>query len=223
MAIHINLLAEAQALEEMRRRDPVKRAIWVGASLVAILLVWSGYLQSKAMVTRSELSRLENQLRSNTNEYQQVLLQKKKLDEANIKLDKLHQLATNRFLVGTMLDALQHTIIDEVQLVKIKTENNYAVVAELKAKTNTDGVVLNKGKPAMSTEKIIITIDAKDSSDGEKAIKYKAEIGQSPYFQSMLGKTNEVRLVNLLNTQIGTDGKKGAQFTLECKLPEKTR
>jgi hypothetical protein len=136
MAIHINLLAEAQALEEMRRRDPVKRAIWVGASLVAIVLVWSGYLQSKAMVTRSELSRLENQLRSNTNEYQQVLLQKKKLDEANIKLDKLHQLATNRFLVGTMLDALQHTTIDEVQLVKIRTENNYAVVAELKAKTN---------------------------------------------------------------------------------------
>ena len=35
MPIRINLLAEAQAAEEMRRRDPVKRALW-GASIVVV-------------------------------------------------------------------------------------------------------------------------------------------------------------------------------------------
>ena len=29
MAIRINLLAESQAAEEMRRKDPVKRAVWI--------------------------------------------------------------------------------------------------------------------------------------------------------------------------------------------------
>jgi len=38
MPIRINLLAESQALEEMRRRDPVKRAIWVGVLVVSLLL-----------------------------------------------------------------------------------------------------------------------------------------------------------------------------------------
>ena len=54
MAIHINLLAESQALEEMRRRDPVKRAIWVGAIVGALVLAWSGYLQVKLMAATSE-------------------------------------------------------------------------------------------------------------------------------------------------------------------------
>ena len=34
MPIHLNLLAEAQAAEELRRRDPVKRASFIGVSLV---------------------------------------------------------------------------------------------------------------------------------------------------------------------------------------------
>lgn len=44
MPIRLNLLAEAQAMEEMRRRDPVKRAIWVGSLLVAVALAWAGYV-----------------------------------------------------------------------------------------------------------------------------------------------------------------------------------
>ena len=39
MPIRLNLLAEAQALEESRRRDPVKRAVWAGVFLV-LALAW---------------------------------------------------------------------------------------------------------------------------------------------------------------------------------------
>ena len=47
MPIRINLLAEQQAAEELRRRDPVKRAIWVAGFFVVVVVVWSGYLQFK--------------------------------------------------------------------------------------------------------------------------------------------------------------------------------
>jgi len=47
MPIRINFLAEQQAQEEERRRDPVKRAAWVAAAWVGLLLVWGGYLQAK--------------------------------------------------------------------------------------------------------------------------------------------------------------------------------
>ena len=58
MPIRINLLAEAQAAEEMRRKDPVKRSIWVGSFLVFLVLLWGFSLQVKIMVTRSEMSAL---------------------------------------------------------------------------------------------------------------------------------------------------------------------
>ena len=136
MAIHINLLAESQALEEMRRRDPVKRAIWVGAIVGALVLAWSGYLQAKAMVMRGEVTRLEAQTKARETAYKQIREHEKKLEEANNKLMSLQRLATNRFLNGTVLDALQHTTVDDVQLMHLKIANDYEPIAEIKAKTN---------------------------------------------------------------------------------------
>ena len=59
MPIRLNLLAEAQAAEELRRRDPVKRAIWIGALILAAMLVWSSSRQLQVMLASSELNRLE--------------------------------------------------------------------------------------------------------------------------------------------------------------------
>jgi len=223
MPIHINLLAESQALEEMRRRDPVKRAIWVGGILGALVLAWSGYLQTKVMVVRSEVSRLEAQGQAHEAAYEQIRENEKKLAEANNKLISLQRLATNRFLNGTVLDALQHTTVDDVQLVHFKTANDYDPIAEIKAKTNSATGRIIPAKPPMVTEKIIVTLDGKDNSGGEQVIKFKEAIGDCSYFQSVLGKTNEVRLTNIQPPQSGPDGKNFRLFTLECRYPERTR
>lgn len=220
MPIRINLLAEAQALEEMRRRDPVKRAIVFGALFGTAILVYAGYLQTKAIVAKSEVNRLEGQLRAKSTDYQQVIENRKKLDDAMQKLTKLQELATNRFLNGTVLDALQHTTVDDVQLVHLKTDHVYVPAEETKPKTNANGHI-TPGKPPSVTEKVILTLEAKDGSGGEQAIKYKQAISDCSYFQAVLGKTNEVRLTNLSPNQTGADGKSFVQFTLECRYPEK--
>jgi len=225
MAIHINLLAESQALEEMRRRDPVKRAIWVGAIVGALVLAWSGYLQTKAMVVSGEVSRLEAQAQAHEAAYKQIREHEKKLEEANNKLVSLQRLATNRFLNGTVLDALQHTTVDDVQLVHFKTANDYEPIAEIKAKTNATTGHITPAKPPMVTEKITVTLDGKDNSGsgGDQVVKFKEAIGDCSYFQSVLGRTNEVRLTNIQPPQSGQDGKSFRLFTLECRYPERTR
>ena len=73
MPIRLNLLAEAQAAEETRRRDPVKRAMWISALIIVAILVWSSSLQLQAMLGHSEVSRLEGQINSHTNEYRLAL------------------------------------------------------------------------------------------------------------------------------------------------------
>ena len=107
MPIRINLLAETQAAEDVRRRDPVKRVVWVAVFLVCLVLVWISSLQVKIMTTNSTLGSLEGRLNSRTNQYNQVLKNQKKLAEAKSSLAALASLVTNRFLQATALDALR--------------------------------------------------------------------------------------------------------------------
>jgi hypothetical protein len=222
MPIRINLLAEAHALEEMRRRDPVKRAVWIGVCLVLVVLAWSSSLQLKAMIAKGDLTRVTAQISTRTNEYQLVLANQKKLSDMNQKLVALQQLATNRFLKGTLLDALQHTTIDDVQLMRLRTEETFIYSEEIKAKTNANDRII-PGKPASVTEKVVVTLESKDSSayPGDQVNRLQQLIGESTYFQSVLGKTNQVRLANLSPPQVGE--KPFVLFSLECRYPEKTR
>lgn len=222
MPIRINLLAEQQALEEERRRDPVKRAIWIGAFLVALMLIWSMSLLGESMLGKSELSRFQVDRNSRTNEYRQILENKKRLDDIHFKLAALHRLATNRFLVGNLLNALQQGPADEVQLTHLKIDQNYVLVDEIKA---TTGENPTPAKPATATEKITLSLDAKDnSSDAGAGIgKYQEALSRLPYFLNALGKPLELKLQQRGTPQTDADGRVTVFFRLECRFPDKTR
>jgi len=216
MPIRINLLAESQALEEMRRRDPVKRAIRVAVLLGVLMLVWAGYLATRIMSVKNEVSRLQAQHQARTNDFHQVIANRKKWEDANEKLDRLLQLTTNRFLNGTLLDALQHVSVENVQLTRIKILHDYSTVEETKTKKDAEGNIITRGKPGSATEKVVLTLEGKDNSGGEQTIKYRDAIARSPYFQAMVGK-NDVILKK-------SEPQAGAMlFTIECKFPEKAR
>jgi len=223
MPIRINLLAEAQALEELRRRDPVKRAIWAGILLVLTVLVWSSSLWLKGLIGKSELNHLQVALDTHTNDYQRVMANQQKLSDVRHKLAALQQLATNRFLNGNMLNALQRATVDDVCLTRLKTSQIYTLSEGTQPSTNNDRII--PGKPAMATEKITLTLEAKDFSPnpGDAIPKFKDTVANTPYFQQMLGKGNEVRLKDYGTPQTGPDGRPFRTFTLECLYPEKTR
>jgi hypothetical protein len=224
MPIRINLLAEAQAIEDLRRRDPVKRAIWVGAGLAIVVLAFSISLQLKAAFANHELRRVASQLSTRTNEFQQVMANQRKLADVNRRLSMLQQMATNRMLHGTLLNALQRTAMDDVQLTRLRTDESYIYNEEVKTKTNSNDRVI-PGRPASVTERIVVTLEAKDSgaNPGDQVNRFKQTVNQSPYFQEVLGKSTGVRLANLSPPQTGPDGKPFVLFTLECRYPDKTR
>ena len=222
MPLRLNLLAEAQATEDMRRRDPAKRVIWAAVLLIASMLVWSSSLFLKSMLADKELGTVQIQMNTRTNQYQHVLDSQKKAAEIKMKLSALHELATNRFLNGTLLNALQQTTGEDVQLVHLKVEQLYVPVEEIKPRTDT-------GKPlpfkrASVTEKIVVTLDGKDlSPSGEQYDKFRDVLASHPYFQGALGKTNGVTLKSFLPATASDPGKNFVQFTLECRYAEKKR
>lgn len=223
MPIRLNLLAEAQVEEELRRRDPVKRATWMGALLIVAVLIWSSSLKVENMMSNVELNRLEAQLSSHTNDYRQVLENQKKFNEVSGKLGALYQLATNRFLNGNLLNALQQATADNVQLIKFRCEELYTLTEATKAQTNGNSVI--PGKPATVTEKIILSLDAKDSSakPGDSIENFKDGLSRTPYFQKYTGKSSQFILLNLGMPQTSPEGKSFVVFNLQFIYPEKLR
>src|SRR5271169_832462 len=152
MPIRINLLAEAAALEEQRRRDPVKRTALAGILVVLILIAFSSWLQLQVMILKGEVTKVDSQIATRSKEFQQVLDDQRNLTDVTGRLGMLHEMATNRLLYGTLLNALQKNVIDDVQLTRFRTEQSYVLSEGTKSKTNGDNRVI-AGRPASVTEK----------------------------------------------------------------------
>ena len=192
MPIRINLLAEAQATEDSRRRDPVKRMIVLGVFAAALMLLWWSWLQLRVIVANRNLSQVEAQIQSRTNTSQLVLISQAKMIGANEKLAALQKLSQSRFLQGNLLNALQQTTVDGVQLLRLHVDQTYFTTEGTAPKTN--GTRVTPGQPGTVTEKIVVSLDARDysSNPGDQVKKFKEAISQQPYFQAALNKTNGV-------------------------------
>ena len=224
MPIRLNLLAEAQAVEEQRRKDPVKRAIWTAVLLIAAVLAWASSLQLKAIVSNSALSAIVADMNACTNEYKLVVEMQKKTGEMTQKLVALQTLSANRFLNGSLLNALQQTTVENVEFVHLRLNQTYQLAEETKPRTN--GVNVIPGTPAKVTENLVLTLDGADSSPnpGEQVAKMKDTISTHTYFQENLDNTNPVLWKNSSSPQISPDtGKAIVTFTLECRYSEKSR
>lgn len=224
MPIRLNLLAEALATEDMRRRDPVKRAIFGGALLVALALVWSSSLVLEGMLATSGLSQVDSEIQTRTNEYSLVTANLKKIADAQKKLDALQHLSASRFLQGDFLNALQQIYVPNVKFMRFRVDQAYLYKEGTPTQTNNFGNVII-GRPAVATEKIMLSLDARDSSanPGDQVNKFKDSVIKPLYFQTRLDKTNGLRLSNLTAPQIGPDGRPYVLFTLECRYTDQTR
>lgn len=226
MPIRINLLAEAHAAEESRRKDPVKRGIYGAVCVVSCVLIWALTLQLKIVAAKHELRTLETKWKAIYKDYQVAVDKRRRSLEVEQKLGALQALNTNRFLWGNALNAFQQTLngVDEVQVVRFKTEQAYHLQEEIKPRTNSTSVI--PGKPASSTEKVTVTVEAIDYSmpAGNLVNRYKEAIAGVDYFQKSLQKTNGVLLTTLSPPQTSPSVKNPfVNFTLQCYFPEKSR
>jgi len=223
MPIHINLLAEAQAAEELRRRDPVKRAIFIAISLVAVFLVWSAAVAALQMEANASYTGVQTGIDARTNAYSHVMVDKRKLDLDMARLNALKKFQAARFLQGNLLNALQEATVDGVQLTGLHLEQTYFLAEGTENQTNDDRIIL--GRPSTVKERITLHLDARDFSanPGDQINKFVATIAKEPYFAAMLDKTNAIELTSPPSSPMSDNGKTYVTFSLECHFPEQTR
>src|SRR5262245_28385734 len=160
MPIRINLLAETLAAEEERRKDPVKRGMLAAIVVVSLVVLWAASLQVKIFSASARLSRLQTQWKSIEKNYQVAVDAQRRAIEAEQRLLALHQMTTNRFLWGNALNGFQQTLgtLQDVRVVKLKTEQTYVVNEGTPNRTNATSVI--PAKPPTATERIKMTIKA---------------------------------------------------------------
>jgi hypothetical protein len=223
MPIRINLLAEAIAEEELRRRDPVKRAIYIGAFLVVLSFVWFSSSWLVSMEAKHSLNEVQSAVQTHSNEWVQVQMNLGKVADTQKRLDALQKLSNARFLQGNLMNALQHLYVPNVQLTRVKVDQNYTLNAGSPAAKKDSATI--PAQPATSTERIILTLDAKDFSAnaGDGMNRFKNALLKQDYFSATLDPTNGVRLASVSPPQSSYDSKPYVLFTLECRFTDKTR
>jgi len=215
MPIRINLLAEAQAAEELRRRDPVKRVIIAGLLLLAVMVVWGSTVQLKVMLASRELSQAQFQLDSHKTDYDTAITNSAKIAAIKQKISALQKMSNCRMLQGNLLNALQKVTVENVRLTHIKVEQDYVLGVPPRGQI---------GKTTV-TEKTLVTLGARDSSPnpGDQVGKFMDALSRQVYFRDALCKTNGIVLTDESTPQQDANGANYVLFTLSCHFPDLKR
>jgi hypothetical protein len=187
MAIRINLLAEAQVAEETRRKNPIKLAIWIGSFLVAVVLLYMLKLQLDIVFSRKTYYAIEQSWKENNDKYKEVTNNIAKTVDMDKKLEALDRLSTNRFYWAPVLNALQQTMIKNIQVIRVTGEQQYS-----KEAARTTGAGANKVTiPGGIVEQTSLFIDAKDyDPNAQNYDKFKETLSNYSFFVKLLGLHN---------------------------------
>jgi hypothetical protein len=148
MPIRINLLAEQQAAEEARRKDPIKRALVMGGAIVLLMVGWTltTFMQVKAR--RAELANRETEFKQLDERARGVRSVQADLGDLERRITSLDRYSTNRILWASMLDALQRPAFDQIRLKNIAVNEKYLTNAPTVFFTTNITVPFAKKAPA---------------------------------------------------------------------------
>jgi hypothetical protein len=125
MPIRINLLAEQQAAEEARRRDPIKRALVLGGALVVFTLMWTLMSHMQVKARRSEFQNEEARFKQLEENSKAIRAVQADIGDFERRLISLERYSTNRVLWANMLDALQRATFDQIRLKSVSANQRY--------------------------------------------------------------------------------------------------
>jgi hypothetical protein len=220
MAIRINLLAEEQAAEERRRKNPVKLAIWVGSFFVAVVLCWILELQLEIRVSKKTHDVIAQSLTDKATRYAAVTNNMAKMVLTEEKLQALNRLATNRFFWAPVLNALQQTVIDDIQVTRITGTQKYAKEA---ARIIGAGPTA-KRLPGLTSESVSLFVDAKDfNPNTENYNKFKETLCNYDFFVKNLGRKDGFILDGTLSApsvEVSDPSRQFVVFRLASHWPE---
>jgi len=207
----------------MRRKNPVKRGIWVGSFLVCVVLLWIAKLQLDISWEKHACNNIETEWKNKMTKYSAVTNEQVRTAEVERKLARLDYLSTNRFLWAPILNALQKTMVDNVQVTALK-----GTQAFVKEEGRDVGAGVKKSHiPGAMIEKVSLSIEAKDLKPGDQNYtKFKESLCTFDFFARRLQRRDGFVMDGILGplTVDPVDpARQFVTFTLASHFPEARR
>ncbi|MEW6305705.1 MAG: pilus assembly protein PilM [Verrucomicrobiota bacterium] len=213
----INLLAEEQEAEELRRRDPMRWGFRAAAVLVMLMFVWVALVGLRIHYAKTELASRRDDLQTLEKTSQLIASNAQKAGELEHVLSVLDRHVTNRFLWAPTLDALQYTTLSNIQIVHLSIDRNVVNYDPPRSPGRPTA-------PGTSTETITLNIQAKDYGENPTIDAFIEAITASPYFKQNLRNLNSVRLKDRSSAQVDPldPSRTFVLFTIECIFRDRT-
>jgi len=210
----------------MRRKDPVRYAIYCAAAVVIIVGLWIGMNQMLISGKTKEVTGLTSSWERMKPQYNLVQSNLAYLNNLDQQLNQLTNYVTNRFLWANVLNALQQCVTNvptNVQFIRLRTDHSFQVTPP--------SIVVKAGKkvldPGSSVEKIRFLIEAKDygKEEEDNVVRLREAIAEFPFFKERLDRARGVKLESLSPRMSDPENPERScvVFTIECQFPDKTR
>jgi len=229
MPIRINLLAEVQAAEELRRQDPVKRAIIGAVVLVVLVLGYAGMLVYQGIQKKNDLVARQQVWDGLRPKHEAIKRNDTLKVETDKNVEKVFAYSTNRWFWAPVLNALAqvstNSFTTNIQVVKLHTEQVFAEAPEIKAGTNAVTKALIKYRPPGMIEINRIIITAKDFGRDTDANynRLKIVLAEFPFIKAELEPGGSVKVLDWTRGAVDPmqPGSKGyMNFVLQCQFGE---
>lgn len=125
MPIRINLLAEQQAAEEARRKDPIKLSLMVGGALIFLMLCWVFTLYMQLKTQRKALEYAVQEFNSADDKAKVARNISANAGVIEGRIRALEKYSTNRVLWAPFLDALQQVTFENIRFKSVATGQRY--------------------------------------------------------------------------------------------------
>jgi Tfp pilus assembly PilM family ATPase/uncharacterized protein (DUF1778 family) len=219
--MQINLLADRNEARIRRRRDPVRNSLLAAAAAIVLMLGWAGYTRYALFKTDAEVARLQlemDDLKSPASQSARLSQEGKRLI---VTAAAMEQHATNRFLFAPALNALQETVLDHIQVIRLTFQQAAQYIPGVQASTK-DGV-RTPAKKACCIERVSLLLQAKNFADPKKGDAFMDQIANQRYFQSTLRKVDPVTLKSRVPRQVDPLNPNVVYtlFTIECAYAER--
>lgn len=216
MPIRINLLAESQHEAELRRRDPVKRAMMgAGVVVVAVIAYYVSLVTKQAVKSAAVKANKEGlaAIQADANAAQEKLSGVTELEK---RIHQLNNLATNRVLWGTYLNEMQTLVMDDVPVRQISIVQGYGV--------NRPPPVRNIPQPATAVQSIVIRLRLRDyGTDAElKYIEFQSKLLSNPWLKERLREDTpiEIEQFGKRTTSFADPDRSFVELVLKCTFKQ---
>jgi hypothetical protein len=208
MILALNLLAGTQQPRRKKQSASTRLVLCAcGISLLA-MLGWSAYLETRIFLARAGVTQAQHDMERRKPAYRAALDKQAKVAEMSRTLLALQKYSASRFLNAPILNALQQTTVEDIELTRLQTE--------VAANDPQAGATPRPGR-------MVLHLEGTDSSSraGAKIEPFRDMVSTNSYFLSALAKSQGVILKNISPSQLSSNsGRFCVFFKLDCVYPE---